>query len=207
MARRKTQPVPPVAKVWQEDEIELLPGEQLYWQYRVGIKWSEPERFGDYHPPGWTEGLPSGRFWNGAGLQDKMFREEVSLEQIAADAKVWFLDYIYNEKPCVNWGNLEITPRFVRKETWCEGWFSHWTFDTFESDEQVLASFDAYVWRTILANERARNLGESERVLMGAEDRWRWYGWDGNGGPSSNRTPPPCRCEGCKKNGLVRINH
>jgi hypothetical protein len=38
--------------------------------------------------------------------------------------------------------------------------------------------------------------------LMGAEDRWRWYGGD-----YDNKTNPPCRCEGCKKYGVIRINH
>jgi hypothetical protein len=38
---------------------------------------------------------------------------------------------------------------------------------------------------------------------MGAEDRWRWYGGDSY----ENKTDPPCRCNGCKKAGVIRINH
>jgi hypothetical protein len=39
--------------------------------------------------------------------------------------------------------------------------------------------------------------------LMGAEDRWRWSGGDSY----ENRTDPPCRCDGCKKAGVIRVDH
>lgn len=198
-------PVPADANL--PEAIELLPGERLYKRYRVGINWSEPTAFGDYHSPGWTEGLPKDRFWNGTCLHDKMFAEEVPLEQIKADALAWFYGHVYGEKPVLNWGNLEITVRVLSDEVWCEGWFSHWTYDTFASDEEVMASFRSYVWRMQLFNERARNRGETEVSLMGAEDSWRWSGWQGKGDRGSERSPPPCRCDGCKRAGLVRVNH
>lgn len=37
-------------------------------------------------------------------------------------------------------------------------------------------------------------------TLMGASDRWRWSG-------QSKDSRPPCRCDGCKKNGVVTICH
>jgi hypothetical protein len=42
--------------------------------------------------------------------------------------------------------------------------------------------------------------GENGLCLMGAEDHWRWRG-------EREGDPPPCRCEGCKKCGFIRINH
>jgi hypothetical protein len=99
----------------------------------------------------------------------------------------------------------DILVTFVRWDTWCEGWFSHWTFDCGQSDEEVLASFRAYVDRVERIQERERwdGIEYRSRCLMGAEDRWRW-----RASPECGiESPPPCRCDDCKKFGLVRIDH
>ena len=92
--------------------------------------------------------------------------------------------------------DIEIDVNFVRYETWCLEWFCHFTFDDGCSDEEYLASFERFV-------RRMQKLDEKEYGLMGAEDRWRWSGITDGG----KKTPPPCRCAGCKKAGVVGINH
>lgn len=86
------------------------------------------------------------------------------------------------------------------RDTWVEGWFSHWTYRMGRTDEEILSSFDNYVTRIEAANWRAKHRGEQERCLMGAEDRWRWRG-------SKEGSPAPCRCEHCEKGGIARIDH
>lgn len=82
---------------------------------------------------------------------------------------------------------------------WCLTWFEHYTFDEGQSDREVLQSFDRFVADVQDAN---RELDEYERrCLMGAEDRWRWSGED------RDEHDPPCRCEHCKKQGIIRIGH
>lgn len=92
---------------------------------------------------------------------------------------------------------------FTARDVWCPGWFSHHTFDVDLSDADVLLSFERYVARI-----ECSGLSESEKggLLMCAEDRWRWHGC-ANGDPKSEHTPAPCRCEHCKKAGLIRIDH
>jgi len=46
--------------------------------------------------------------------------------------------------------------------------------------------------------------------LMGADERWRWTARaEGISiiGCGEETDPPPCRCEGCKKHGILRIDH
>lgn len=104
--------------------------------------------------------------------------------------------------------------KFVRYETWCLQWFNHYTFDIGQTDQEVLESFERFVRRMEKMNLQnghqinspnydLPNWRETYHCLMGAEDRWRWYGGDSY----ENRTKPPCRCEGCKQAGVIRINH
>lgn len=85
-------------------------------------------------------------------------------------------------------------------ETWCLGWFQHWTFDVGQSDGEALASFDAFVGRYRHMQDRADEFPGVYRLLMGAEDRWRW-------GKNSNDGKTVCRCKSCVKQGKIRIDH
>jgi hypothetical protein len=98
--------------------------------------------------------------------------------------------------------DLSVNVEFRRWEVWCGGWFGHWTWDVGLSDEQILESFDRFVDRMKCLNDREPDA----YCLMGAEDRWRWYGCE-TGDPGSGRTPPPCRCPMCKQRGVITIGH
>lgn len=87
----------------------------------------------------------------------------------------------------------EITSKFVKKAPWCLKWFCHQTIDIGLTDEEYIKSFEHYV--------NTFNINDADTCLMGAEDRWRWHG------EHENREKPICRCEGCKKNGVITINH
>ena len=104
---------------------------------------------------------------------------------------------------------------YLRHDTWVGVWFSHWTFDIGQSDEQTLASFQEYVDRWERYNRKFSEYSkhgyeQSPVQLMGAEDRWRWSGSvDGEEGlfGALNTTDPPCRCDGCQSRGVIRICH
>ena len=70
----------------------------------------------------------------------------------------------------------------VENETWAITWFSHYTINQFDTDEEALQSFREYVSRKSLTKE----------CLMGAEDEWRWK---------------LCRCEHCAAKGRITIDH
>jgi len=101
--------------------------------------------------------------------------------------------------------NLEIIDagwKFLREETWCCGWFQHYTYNTHLSDEELLESFREYVERQrpyICGSDEPydcylERVPKDRRVcLMGAEDHWRWK--------------EPCRCEHCRERGVVMIDH
>lgn len=115
--------------------------------------------------------------------------------------------------------NITHEVELLRYEEWCLGWFGHWTFDIGLSDQEVLDSFQRYVDRIVQHNREHQQVikhkdGEEFLVddicLMGAEDRWRWTA-RGNGssilGCGEETGGAPCRCSGCKMNGVVRIDH
>ena len=172
--------------------------------YIVDIRWSEEykegqERFSDrFHTPA----LPENRYWNRTGWE-RMEREPKDTLSMAEEIRrEWWPGYA--ERKLNKPDDLMIVVTFKREAAWCDGWFSHYTFDTGLSDMEVIESFERYVESIIYDY----SLTESERGgrLMGAEDQWRWHGCaDGN--PQGERTPAPCRCEHCKKFGLVRIDH
>lgn len=97
----------------------------------------------------------------------------------------------------------------LRWETWCLDWFSHWTWDTGQTDRQALASFTRYVnrYRHMQDHFSPEVYGEDYICLMGAEDRWRWKGRDGDGTEGSGETRPPCRCGSCRELGIIRVDH
>lgn len=93
---------------------------------------------------------------------------------------------------------------FVGKRTWACSWFSHATLEEGLSDEEIVSSFENYVdWARRFTDHRddvLENYQEVLHCLIGAEDRWRWSGEPGD-------RNPPCRCDGCKKNGRILICH
>lgn len=181
---------------------DLRDGEQAYPNYRIDVRWSQFIEPGQEYPLAWTKGLPEGRFWNHTGW-DTMEREDRSLMSFRDEViGEWWPKYV-EKKQLQGYANLTVEVKLVRREVWCDGWFSHWTFDTGMSDEQVIASFERYVERILYSGLPENEIGGR---LMGAEDYWRWHGCV-TGDPQGERTPPPCRCEHCKAQGVVRIGH
>src|SRR5208337_3586357 len=109
--------------------------------YRVDIRWSEEykkgqERFPDrFHIPT----LPEDRYWNHTGW-DIMEREPKGTLAIAEEIRQgWWPGYA--ERKLNKPNDIAIVVEFKKEDTWCEGWFSHWTFDIGLSDQEVLDSF------------------------------------------------------------------
>lgn len=183
---------------------DLRPGEQAYPIYDVRVRWSEAyapdaecriHRVGD--PP-----LPEGRFWNGTGwnVMEREFRDPTVLaEEITRE---WWPEYV-ERKALREPADMTVEVKLLRRDTWCDGWFSHWTFDAGMTNDEVLASFERYVERILYSGRPENEIGGR---LMGAEDRWRWHGCT-TGDPQGERTEPPCRCEHCRQRGIVRIDH
>jgi len=168
----------------------------MYPIYRIKVRWSEK------YPPG-TEAhnmraseLPEGRFWNGSSW-DVMEREETDVAERLL--REWWPEY---SKKLLEPADLTITAESRGRDTWCSGWFSHWTFDIGQSDREVLDSFREYVERIQYSDRLEEEIGS---LLMGAEDEWRWHGSVDGG--TADRTEPPCRCPACKDRGVVRIDH
>ncbi len=159
------------------------------------------------------KGLPDGRIRNSMSSR-RMFRFKPNLAQAMKNASEHWHDYCEDKKndechPVINPRDLEIEIEFTWYETWCLEWFGHRTFDRGQSDREVLDSFQEYVERIQNINRKEGNYDDGywsePHCLMGAEDRWRWCGAAEDG--SSDRGPCPCRCEGCKKFGVIRIGH
>ncbi len=140
-----------------------------------------------------------------------IYKKELSEVEIEEFKKNWAEHYFSSKKdaecPIINPSDIEVTLEFVEYETWCLTWFGHETFDEGQTDEEALESFGKFVHRKTVENHKNghydqfdyRDNGKPFYCLMGAEDRWRWRGADDK--------PPPCRCEGCKKAGKIRITH
>jgi len=184
----------------------IIDGEQLYPIYSITIKWTQKILSG-YNTAEWqTKGLPQGRMYNSTAFS-QMYKEEQDIEELKQKVECEWLPNFFDVKSSKNVKNphlaiidpqdCEVTISFKRYETWCLEWFWHWTFDDGRSDEEYIRSFEKFV-------RRMGRLPEGEYCLMGAEDRWRWKGTTDNG---KGETCPPCRCGGCKKAGVVRINH
>ena len=89
---------------------------------------------------------------------------------------------------------------FVEYESWCLHWFNHYTYNLFETDEEVEKSFYNFIDRKYYQNkvndhyktERKEGNNNPFYCFMGAEDHWRWK---------------ICRCEHCQKLGKITIDH
>ncbi len=152
--------------------------------YRADLFWPETGKDGE-------------RVQNSGGGECMFEREQTPAELAEWTAKLW--DHYRAE--ATDPGRPVIETRFVRWDTWVLRWFGHTTIDTGQTDDEALSSFQEYVWRVSDWNRANR---DAERCLMGAEDRWRWYG---NNDENGDQHPAPCRCDGCKKNGVLLICH
>ncbi len=165
---------------------------EIYW-IQDGENWRECDNM-----------LPEDRIWNSTSFE-RMFKEEKSVYEINLMLIEWWDKFIKRKgdkiknpsTPVMRWGLKEY-------ETWCLEWFSHFTFDEGQSDEEVLESFQRYVDRKVMQNlKKGKEPGSG---LMGAEERWRWCG-AGSDGKADSNVPPPCRCKFCKEQGVIRIAH
>lgn len=115
-------------------------------------------------------------------------------------------------------GEVEVEVESWWFETWRLTWFSHVTFDVGQTDEEALRSFQRYVNRH--RPYQRREPGERPTIdhpdvdrpipaqtLMGAEDRWRWKGSEDGSTNYESRTDPPCRCEYCQEQEVIRVGH
>jgi hypothetical protein len=164
----------------------LIDGELSYPIYKFEIKWKQSK--GSEEP-----------FNNGTGF-NLMKKEAMSEDEIESFKKEWWEKYQEKSLKGLNTELVSFGHSFYF-ETWCLLWFNHETFDVGQSDEEALASFERYVSRH---EDHQRGIQPGQICLMGAEDRWRWRGADEDG---AGHTPAPCRCEGCKESGMIRINH
>lgn len=182
----------------------------MYPVYEISVRWIQN---GDHDPkyPNWYKGLRKGRVRNCTGFT-KMYKEkDKTLEEVWIDTKRWWRKYKKDKLKDKAPTRPLIKIKFTGLESWCLEWFCHWTFDTGQTDAEVLDSFYRFVQRKEALNlknghtrhERIDGEIRPFYVLMGAEDRWRWSGKDDEGGIIE----PPCRCKHCKKLGFIRIGH
>ncbi len=180
---------------------DLLPGEQAYPIYAIQAKWTEDLGNRDTSKLGPRWFTADGRFRNGAG-SSQMPKEPRSDEELIAEFERERWPRLQEQSKGLNPTDLTVSVVFRRWETWCIGWFNHWTWDVGLSDSDVLESFHRYVIRTEVTNQREGKMKDGywtePYCLMGAEDPWRW---------KSDAGDPPCRCEHCKARGVVSIDH
>lgn len=110
-----------------------------------------------------------------------MYKENPSASQLEDELKELKLRTLAKHKNVI-FKNIEY--EFAEEESWCIGWFNHYTYNEFETDSEVERSFRDFVGR--------KKLLKDSYCLMGAEDRYRWE---------------ICRCEHCVKAGKITIDH
>jgi hypothetical protein len=176
-----------------------------YPKYHVKYKWTDACKCGDACTS--TDGHCNGT------TADRMYKTDIGEDAVRAEAVANIERWSANEPgkfPPLD--QITITITRLPDAAWCLKWFSHWTFDTGADDAEVLASFTRYVMATQKYN--AANMIEytgsdggrryiEPMCLMGAEDRWRWKAYI----EKDVQGEPPCRCEGCKKAGIISICH
>ena len=186
----------------KEHKIE---GEKAYPMYSVRMEYTEDINDENRKYIDKNRILPNNRA-KGMIDDNPMYKEEQDIEFVKQEAKekMWNNFVKVHERGNLQEGRMPIdNPKLEslevfllpRYETWCGGWFSHWTFDDGRSDEEYLQSFADFVNRM----ERV-----DDYCLMGAEDRWRWHGMADD---EETRTDPPCRCKYCREKGIVSIDH
>lgn len=173
--------------------------DRAYWIYYISSHWRyrapNDEKYPTWAPD--AEGLrPNG---SATVLAFKTEQTDEQLQECAARHAESICEH-EAERGRLEVKGLTMKVCLMARAEWWEKWFNHFTFDVGQSDEEVLRSFSDYVaWVQGLQEGGRVPSGHPLACLMGAEDRWRWKGADGG--------IAPCRCEGCKKNGLIGINH
>ena len=167
-----------------------IDGEPAFPVYPVKFRFHYPipdrESVKDYGPQ-WFEGLSDGRMWGGNSF-DYMVASERPVKHLIHDlTEANLAPYAKQHAGLDGW---EVSVKEPYPETWVLTWFCHHTIDVGQDDLAVLASFERFVNRSWVAGKQ----------LMGADDRYRWRG-------ENEGDPAPCRCDGCRKHGLIRINH
>lgn len=187
--------------------------DRRYPIYRIRMQWTEDGVRDGERPAWWPDDPGEGRVWNGTEWYE-MYREEQDTETLVCTIRdKWWPQYCEVKSP-QNPSTPRIHAEYSHRESWCPGWFQHWTFDDAQADIVALESFDRYVarhtfyqqwypWDEEADQALARRGVEKRIVLMGAEDRWRWRA----GKNDDEYAPPPCRCEHCRAQGKIRINH
>lgn len=173
-------------------------GDPLYPIYNISAKWVQDGTQSEHNskPP-----LPEGRIHNSTSFS-RMYKEDPGLDGVVKEAEEWWEKFSRNEKhKDKNLSAQQIDVKFLRNETWCIGWFNHYTFDIGQSNADAIASFHLFIYRM---EYLIRTEGESAYCLMGAEDWWRWGSVTDDGERSDSF---PCRCRHCKERGVLSINH
>lgn len=169
-----------------------------YWVYSINVVWRY--RHAECKGESWCDKNSAGLCLNMTGGTSS-FRSEPTQEQLdeAVAEMVAKIRDGQAKKGCELVG-VEAKAKLVQRSEWWLTWFCHSTYDIGQADAEALESFERYLdWAEPQSTERGGNV-----CLMGAEDRWRWHGKTLENG---DRTPPPCRCDGCRKYGVIRIGH
>ncbi len=181
----------------------------VYPRYDVGVRWEEPVPPDKKNEPFYSlernKDASDGCFWNATSFS-KMYRADPTEEGVRKEALEWWAAYRATKSIKVE--TCEITITRKPDEEWCLTWFQHFTFDIGQTDDECLTSFACFLQRMGIelrySSGDYRYQGDGY-CTMGAEDRWRWCG--SGDGSADSRTDPPCRCEHCKKQGVIRIGH
>lgn len=171
--------------------LQLLGDRKVEEWHRLVTEPGEPTRF--HNASSWY--VMTKEKLAGVGLEQQIALIMRSFNENYPDAKV-----------------LESTIKLVYWETWVIQWFSHATYDDGRTDAEFERSFSRYVNRHQVYQrdflQISRNELDVQRFgvqypvcLMGAEDRWRWRS------NNEDQEKIVCRCDGCKKWGVVRIVH
>ena len=182
-----------------------IEGEKAYQVYHLGVVWHQD---GDSE---YSKSLKNGRIRNSTSSY-RMYKKETSYDDVRNVGLKWWAKISNKEKyDGKHLLLIRIEVIFQGYETWCGSWFNHWTFDMGQTDEEVVRSFERFVYRKTILNEKNghynnqwHSIAEDNPYycLMGAEDRYRWSASEEYGADKI-----PCRCEGCKKYGVLRICH
>lgn len=182
--------------------------EKKYFIYEFTLNWIQDGEHDEKYPKS-HKGLKKGRVRNSVS-KSIMFKNELSDKEARVFLNKFYKKNVIEKETIKHPYLIKKEYKFLRKDNWCLHWFNHWTFDEGQTDEEVISSFENFVYEK---EEENRRNGQTEYhidyskpyyCLMGAEDRWRWSSVDDNGNQSSKI---PCRCAGCRKNGIISINH
>lgn len=178
--------------------------------YRVSTRWAVDTT--DDYEPGPQQVITAKRHWDSTGW-NFIEREEIDIEAKAKEIlESWWPQYRTRERgggrlkslADLNASAPAIDISLQEYEEWCLKWFCHVTWDIGQTDDEAVQSFDRFLTRKgVRQNCDPMGFGRADDggyCAMGAEDRWRWRG-------ENDGDPPPCRCAGCKKNGVIIINH